>query len=447
MKTRNARNKSCFLKGGLWILLIFSVLLPASGFSQSWKWIAYGDTRSSDSRHREVLQAIVKNTPDYKFMINVGDVVAKGMNKSDWEIWQKACDDVLGGTGQNQSPPRYMSTPGNHDKIKDPTGLQNWNEFLSGQAQQFGHEGKYFVFDYENARFIILDSGPSSMTGEQYTMMMEAIQNNPKTWLFVFWHYPIFDFGPKSYEGEIHDTWGIPLYQHGCDMIFNGHAHYYARSKKLELNGDSKPPLDPVKGTVQVVTGNGGASSYSFSSNYGGNGYMLEAKTEEYGYTELTVDGESLRLRHILADGTVFDEQYYSPNPKPGLIPEPSRATQIVMVSGNDQTGLVGTALPEPFVVEVRDSNDQPVSGVEVQFEIVFGSGSLSNSQPLVTGFNGRATTTLTFGNTAETVTVTAASPGLDGSPVIFMATSVTDKQDNEPPKAPRNVRVLVEEE
>ncbi|MGA1871372.1 MAG: hypothetical protein ACMUJM_22810 [bacterium] len=154
------------------------------------------------------------------------------------------------------------------------------------------------------------------MNGEQLNMLRDAIDNNPKTWLFAVWHHPIFPFGAKSYEDQIHDEWGIPLYEGGADIIFMGHAHYYVRSKKLELNGQEHPLVDAERGTVQIITGNGGASLYSIS--LGDNEYMMEGSTDDYGCTELTVEGEILTLRHITDDGVVVDEAIYPPNPKKG---------------------------------------------------------------------------------------------------------------------------------
>ncbi|NOZ63254.1 MAG: T9SS type A sorting domain-containing protein [Calditrichaeota bacterium] len=296
------------------VLFLFSVTRI---FAQPWQCIIYGDTRSHDNDHRQVLQAIMNNTPNYKFIINVGDVVSDGTVKSLWDTWQRACDDVLGGTGQDQTPPKYMAVPGNHDNTETSSGLANWNTYLPGQKNLYGNDGKYFYFDYEDARFILLDSDKSPIDGPQFTMMKNAIENNPQKWLILVWHHPIFDFGPKHYEQEIHQTWGVPLYQNGCDLIFNGHAHYYVRTKKLLLNGQKNPPLDSLKGIPQIVTGNGGAPLYSVNPNEDGNGYMVAKYIAQYGYTELTFSGDTLRLRHILKDGTVFDQTYYTPNPKP----------------------------------------------------------------------------------------------------------------------------------
>jgi hypothetical protein len=149
-------------------------------------------------------------------------------------------------------------------------------------------------------------------------MLRDAIDNNPKTWLFAVWHHPIFPFGAKGYEDGIHDSWGVPLYEGGADIIFTGHAHYYVRTKKLGLNGQENPPEDTSYGTTQVITGNGGAPLYGIDA--GSHEYMMAGATGDYGYTELTVDGDTLYLRHINDQGAVVDEAAYRPNPKTGAV-------------------------------------------------------------------------------------------------------------------------------
>ena len=317
-----------------------------------WKWIAYGDTRTNDVAHRSVLQSIRSNTPDYKFLFNVGDIVEDGSsNVGLWEIWKAACDTYLGGTGQTSVPPKYMSAVGNHEKFESG-GIINWRKYLSGQVSQFGNDGIYFMFDYEDARFILLDSEIDTDPVQQQ-FLLNALQNNPRKWLFAIWHKPIFDFGPKVYEGGIHQHWGVPLYQNGCDIFFTGHAHYYARSKKLNLNGQMNPPLDPVNGTVQVVTGDGGAPPYDLDQNHDGNGYMVAYPLTKnpspfYGYTELTIDGDTLRLRHFNASGTVMDQEVYHPNHKYNVGVHYKLNTQaagsgVVLKSPSDTSYLIGT--------------------------------------------------------------------------------------------------------
>ena len=86
-------------------------------------------------------------------------------------------------------------------------------------------------------------------------------------------------------------------------------------------------------------------------------------------------------------------------------------------VSGDNQSGKVGTALPNPLVVRVEDGNNNPQSGVTVTFTVTQGAGTVSNAS-VVTGSDGQASTTLTLGNipsgpnSAVIVTATAAGIG-----------------------------------
>lgn len=99
-------------------------------------------------------------------------------------------------------------------------------------------------------------------------------------------------------------------------------------------------------------------------------------------------------------------------------------ATTLVRISGNTQTGTAGSALPLPFVVRVNDSNGNPVSGRTITFAVASGGGSISPTS-VVTGTDGRASSTATLGATAGANTFTATSAGLTNSPMSFTATGV----------------------
>ena len=97
----------------------------------------------------------------------------------------------------------------------------------------------------------------------------------------------------------------------------------------------------------------------------------------------------------------------------------------LTKVSGDAQTGATGTALANPFVVEVKDSTTRSVyrgeeverpaegdaeslfAGVPVTFTVTAGGGTLSATS-VATDATGRAQVTLTPGATAVTQTVTA---------------------------------------
>ena len=84
--------------------------------------------------------------------------------------------------------------------------------------------------------------------------------------------------------------------------------------------------------------------------------------------------------------------------------------TTLTKVSGDVQTGEPGTALANPFVVEVKDgaSPAKTFAGVPVTFAVTGGGGTLSATS-VSTDATGRAQTTLTLGSTSGTNTVTAS--------------------------------------
>lgn len=91
----------------------------------------------------------------------------------------------------------------------------------------------------------------------------------------------------------------------------------------------------------------------------------------------------------------------------------------LAAVAGSGQTGTVGTALAQPFVVEVRSAAGDLLSGVTVNWQVTNGGGAVAGSSS-VTGSNGRAQTTLTLGTVAGTNGVRASVEGV--GPVDFTA-------------------------
>ena len=91
----------------------------------------------------------------------------------------------------------------------------------------------------------------------------------------------------------------------------------------------------------------------------------------------------------------------------------------LAKLSGDEQQAAAGTALSEPFVVEVRDQNGAVLPGAVVTFSVLGDGGTLSVDAD-TTDAEGLAGTTLTLGGQPGTNIVEAAIAGLE--PVIFTA-------------------------
>lgn len=109
-----------------------------------------------------------------------------------------------------------------------------------------------------------------------------------------------------------------------------------------------------------------------------------------------------------------------------------ANAAQIVLDSGNNQTGVLGQPLAFPFVVIVTDSGFNRVPGVQVTFSVTQGGGNIDGaiSKTVTTDSNGRSISILTIGlQEGIQNMVSATFPGNPGQPVTFTAL----------PKAPGN--------
>ncbi len=94
-------------------------------------------------------------------------------------------------------------------------------------------------------------------------------------------------------------------------------------------------------------------------------------------------------------------------------------------ISGDNQAGVSGALLANPFVIEVRDENGSVLKGISVTFTVTTGDGTL-NTTHTTTDENGRAKSTLTLGPNLGTNTVEVSAAGIQGK-AIFNAISDTE--------------------
>lgn len=104
----------------------------------------------------------------------------------------------------------------------------------------------------------------------------------------------------------------------------------------------------------------------------------------------------------------------------------PGDPDSVVVVSGNNQRGKIGTVLAEPFIVKVKDKNNVGVPNIEVEFFAITPGASFGGEQRIkrVTDENGLAEATGTIGDVINTYNFQAAARfngvPLAGSPITF---------------------------
>ncbi len=92
----------------------------------------------------------------------------------------------------------------------------------------------------------------------------------------------------------------------------------------------------------------------------------------------------------------------------------PGTTLSLSIISGNNQVGAIGAALPAPLTVQVEDQDGNPVSGTSVTWALASAAGpnsSLSSSSTS-TGTDGRASVSFTLGDAAGTYEVRGSVTG-----------------------------------
>lgn len=179
---------------------------------------------------------------------------------------------------------------------------------------------------------------------------------------------------------------------------------------------------------VRVVDGSGNGVpgvAVSFTVTAGG-GQVLpsQAQTSAQGLASTTLTlggnpgGNSVRATVAGLSPVTFTAT--------ATAPVSGAAASLELASGSGQSGSPGSVLPESLVVVVTDAAGNPVPGVDVQFSVTSGGGSVA---PALTASDsaGRASATLTLGAAAGVNVVAATAGSLAGSPVTFTASAVSE--------------------
>ncbi|MCG8604214.1 tandem-95 repeat protein, partial [bacterium] len=216
----------------------------------------------------------------------------------------------------------------------------------------------------------------------------------------------------------------------GSPMFFSATAFARSVAQLVKISGDNQIAfLDSTLAesfVVQVRDATGAVFAgvpITFEVTSGG-GRLIESQPQLTGAdgraaSTLTVGGiPGINNVRVRSDGLAGSPLFFT------TIARALPPTQLIEISGGSQSAFVDSTLAEPFVVEVRNSADQPVEGVEVRFKVTDGGGTLSNS-PRLTDDNGRVSTVLTLGGLPGENVVTVSSDDLTGSPFTFTAAGI----------------------
>jgi hypothetical protein len=121
-----------------------------------------------------------------------------------------------------------------------------------------------------------------------------------KSCVLAYWHHPRFSSGfggahqPHPETGPLFDA----LYDHGADLVLNGHVHNYERFRSVN------PARRPARhGMTQFVVGTGGSGLHRKT----GRPLTRTLRTGVFGVLELTLGARRWRARFVAEGGRTLE--------------------------------------------------------------------------------------------------------------------------------------------
>lgn len=267
-------SRQFFISSFLTALVILFLTIPPTAHGQDVPVIVYGDSRHGHDIHRDIVSAIIAETPAAVF--HTGDYVTTPDQEDQWNTFFEII------TPLRDAAPFYPAR-GNHDG--DGTSFISRFSIPQGTS--------WYAVNLPDLRFLVLDSNASlSPDSPQYRWLVDELSATDERYLCVVLHHPIYN---STAGGHTEDERGlIPsidgmLAASGVDMIFSGHVHAYERLEK--------------DGVTYVISGGGGAGLYSQvkRSDYS---RVYEMK---HHYMKLSPGHDGLHVEAVAVDGTVID--------------------------------------------------------------------------------------------------------------------------------------------
>ncbi|CAE7755898.1 PAP18, partial [Symbiodinium sp. CCMP2456] len=186
-------------------------------------WADVGVTNVSFAVMTKMLQL------DPDLLLTVGDLSYADGWAERWDIFGVMMEPLM-------SSRYHLAVPGNHELIQN-NGIDlihrypmPFRESGSGSPFMFAHEsGPVFVIGMAGS-YSETDTGSA-----QWVFVEEKLRqvNRARTpWVIVMFHTPWYNSNNAHYLEGIKHQWDMEemLYNHGVDVVFNGHVHSYERS-------------------------------------------------------------------------------------------------------------------------------------------------------------------------------------------------------------------------
>ena len=260
------------------------------------RFLAIGDTGTGDRLQSEVAARIVSTHAvfPFTFAIMMGDNLYGSERASDYaDKFERPYKALL------DAKVEFYASLGNHD---DP------NQRLYKPFNMNGE--RYYTFKKGNVRFFALDSNYYDQT--QAAWLEKALADAGEDWKICFFHHPIYSSGGRhGSEVDLRAQLEPLLIQHGVDVVFAGHEHFYER-------------LKPQKGIHYFVNGGGAKLRRGDITKTPMTAKGFDA---DRSFMVVEIDGDVLRFQTLTRTGAKVDEGEIRRNTEPSPAERQKAAT------------------------------------------------------------------------------------------------------------------------
>ena len=284
--------------------------------AESFKFMCVSDQQSGQpfelpdySSFTKVLNTVLKENPDIKFILTAGDNTDCGQHEVQWN------GAFSGLKGIVEHIP-FMMTLGNHDNRGFADYKNGIGRYYSEPAEFFGKQfrGSYpfngpkgwetenYSFNYGNAHFNVIGVNEPEKVND---WLIDDIGATDRVWKFGSYHFPMYYAGP-----ELSNDDGFPMMREGIEMLdvlFAGHEHNFARTFPIK----NEELFDkPSQGTIHYELGNSNSNppgTMSCHKVWHAAHFPCEEQISTVAIVEVFKDKVILTSK-IVEDGRVIDQ-------------------------------------------------------------------------------------------------------------------------------------------
>jgi acid phosphatase type 7 len=201
-------------------------------------------------------------------------------------------------------------------RMRTRPAVGNHEYSTSGAAPYYAYFGPaagaagqgYYSYDLGAWHVVVLNSNCGAVScapgSAQERWLRADLAAHPAACTLAYWHHPRFNSGTShggdATEAQVKPFWDA-LYEHGAELVLNGHEHVYERFAPQTPDGAA----DAVRGVRQFTVGTGGKSAGTLGTRRA-NSEVGDAST--YGVLRLTLTDGGYDWQFVPIAGGAFTD-------------------------------------------------------------------------------------------------------------------------------------------